>query len=341
MPVISVIMPVYNPGSRLQAAIDSIRGQTFRGWELLLIDDGSTDGSAAVCDAAAAQDRRIRAVHQPNAGICAARNCGLAQAAGQYLAFCDDDDRYESDFLANAWALAERYTADAVRLEYRLTRELPDGGARELPHAVSALTLLQRKDGGMAYDAYLRAAGPLFVWNTLYRRARVGTLCFDEQCRYGLEDFVFNAAFHQAARVLVYSPTVGYRHREHGASTSVQRNTAVLAGRFAALAPWMEQEYRAALAWCAPGELPAVWQERKANAVTFLMHQLRDAQADPQTEKKAWKELRRVLETGRNSKTFDFLRLAGQNRKQMAALALYQLHLQSLYRWIRNKEGSI
>ena len=71
------------------------------------------------------------------------------------------------------------------------------------------------------------------------------------------------------------------------------------------------------------------------------MHQLRDAQADPQTEKKAWKELRRVLETCRNSKTFDFLRLAGQNRKQMAALALYQLHLQSLYRWIRNKEGSI
>lgn len=335
-PTISVIMPVYNAGTRLGEAVDSVCRQEFTGWELLLVDDGSTDGSARICDEAAARDGRIRAFHQANAGICAARNTGLAAARGEYLAFCDDDDRYLPAFLSTALALAQKHGVDAVRMDYRLEREQPDGSWRELPHAAGAPCLLKRPDGGLAYDAFLRGAGPMFVWNALYRRAAVGELRFDTACRCGLEDFVFNAAFHEKASSLAYAPAVAYYHREHRGSTSTNLALPTLQGRFAALAPWMKAEYRAAKAWCAAGELNAVWNERKAGAITFLMHQLRDAGADAATAKTAWTTLRAALDGEAPREKFDFLDVAGQNRKQELAILLYRLHLTGLYRFLGN-----
>ncbi len=78
MPQISVIVPVYRAEKFLHRCVDSVLGQTFRDFELILLDDGSPDGSGAICDAYAARDSRVRAIHQGNAGVCAARNtCGL------------------------------------------------------------------------------------------------------------------------------------------------------------------------------------------------------------------------------------------------------------------------
>ena len=96
MASVSVIMPVYNAAAHLEAAVQSVLRQTLQDLELILVDDGSTDGSAALCDAAAAADRRVRTVHQANAGICAARNRGLELAVGEYVSFCDDDDVFLS-----------------------------------------------------------------------------------------------------------------------------------------------------------------------------------------------------------------------------------------------------
>ena len=340
-PRVSVIMPVYNPGLRLKEAIGSVETQIFRDWELILVDDGATDGSAAVCDEAAARDNRIRVLHQPNVGICAARNAGLALAGGKYLAFCDDDDRYLPSFLGNAYALAEEHQADVVRFNYTIERELSDGDCRLLPHKTGQACVLHRPDGGMAYDAFLRGSGPLFVWNALYRRTAVGNLQFDCICRYGLEDFVFNAALYADVKTMAYSPEVAYFHREHGGSTSVNCTPETLQWRFAALKPWMDAEYRAAKSWCRPKELTLVWNERKAGAITFVMHQLRDADADRTTEKEAWRALRKILETGGKNGKFDFLRVAGQNRKQGAALLLYQMHLTGLYRLLTKKEDAL
>lgn len=102
-PLISVIIPIYNAEKFLPECIDSVRHQDYREFELLLVDDGSTDGSGRIVDRYAAQDPRIVALHQSNAGVSAARNRGLAQARGEYIAFVDADDRvapsYLSDFL--------------------------------------------------------------------------------------------------------------------------------------------------------------------------------------------------------------------------------------------------
>ena len=91
-PKISVIVPVYNTEKWLVRCLDSILAQTFTDFELLLIDDGSTDGSSAICDEYAGKDSRVRVFHKPNGGVSSARNLGLDNAKGRWIAFADSDD---------------------------------------------------------------------------------------------------------------------------------------------------------------------------------------------------------------------------------------------------------
>lgn len=90
--MVSVIVPVYNVRPYLKECIDSILAQSYRQMEIILIDDGSTDGSGEFCDAYAQMDNRIHVIHQPNQGLSAARNCGIEYASGEYLCFVDSDD---------------------------------------------------------------------------------------------------------------------------------------------------------------------------------------------------------------------------------------------------------
>lgn len=120
MPGISVIVPVYQAEKYLPACVESVTNQTFSDWELLLVDDGCTDGSPAICDALAAADSRIRALHQPkNAGVSEARNRGLREARGEYIAFLDADDAFEPQTLEILWNLRAQAGADSAACAHR------------------------------------------------------------------------------------------------------------------------------------------------------------------------------------------------------------------------------
>ena len=99
-PKISVIVPVYNVEKYLPRCIDSILSQTFTDFELLLIDDGSTDESGKICDEYAKKDKRIRVFHQENGGVSATRNLGLEEASAEWICFVDSDDWVEEDCLS-------------------------------------------------------------------------------------------------------------------------------------------------------------------------------------------------------------------------------------------------
>lgn len=90
--LISVIIPVYNVESYLHQCIDSVLAQTYQDFELLLIDDGSTDGSGAICDAYAAKDARVQVFHKENGGVSSARNIGINNSTGEWITFVDSDD---------------------------------------------------------------------------------------------------------------------------------------------------------------------------------------------------------------------------------------------------------
>ena len=128
MPAISVIVPVYQAEALLPQCVESVLAQTFSDWELLLIDDGSRDGSPTLCDGYAARDPRIRVFHKPNGGVSTARNLGLEQATGPYIAFLDADDAFEPAALETLWYLREKAGADSAGCaHYNVT---PDGERR-------------------------------------------------------------------------------------------------------------------------------------------------------------------------------------------------------------------
>ena len=99
IPILSVIVPVYNNEQYLSRCVSSIVNQSFGDFELLLIDDGSTDGSGVFCDDWKKKDNRIKVIHQLNKGVSAARNNGIMQSRGEYIAFVDSDDWVEKDYL--------------------------------------------------------------------------------------------------------------------------------------------------------------------------------------------------------------------------------------------------
>ena len=103
--MISIVMPCYNCETSLVRTAECIRAQTVADWELIAVDDGSSDGTGAALDALARADARIRVIHQENGGVSRARNAGMAAARGEWLAFADADDVLPSDALATLLAL--------------------------------------------------------------------------------------------------------------------------------------------------------------------------------------------------------------------------------------------
>lgn len=103
---ISVIVPVYNTLEYLERCVDSIRRQTYENLEIILVDDGSTDGTGALCDSLASRDRRIRVYHKENGGASSARNFGIWNAIGDYIGFVDSDDYIDEDMYQSLAKLA-------------------------------------------------------------------------------------------------------------------------------------------------------------------------------------------------------------------------------------------
>ena len=98
-PAVSVIVPVYNAEPYIRRCLDSISAQTFKDFEVILIDDGSPDHCGAICDEYARQDSRFRVIHKENEGVAVARQCGIDNAQGTYSIHCDPDDWVEPNWL--------------------------------------------------------------------------------------------------------------------------------------------------------------------------------------------------------------------------------------------------
>lgn len=112
MPLITIIVPVYQVKEYIGECVESLLAQTYTNLEILLVDDGSTDGSGELCDEYAAKDSRIQVIHQENQGAAGSRNTGLDHAEGEYIAFVDSDDRVSSVYTEELYKLICKYNAD-------------------------------------------------------------------------------------------------------------------------------------------------------------------------------------------------------------------------------------
>ncbi len=160
--LISVIVPVYNAEKFLARCIDSLLAQTYHNIEVLLVDDGSRDGSAAICDAYAARDERVRVIHKPNGGVSAARNDGIDASKGEFIAFCDNDDFYSPGML-------DRLLGMCLENDCGIAQCCPARGADESlattpPQPVKVFTSRE-----MLESFYAEAT--IYCWDKLYRRS--------------------------------------------------------------------------------------------------------------------------------------------------------------------------
>lgn len=114
-PLISIIVPVYNIEEYLPRCVKTLRDQTYPHIEILLVDDGSTDGTGALCDRLAEEDPRVRVFHKENGGSSSARNLGIAEAKGEYLGFVDSDDYVEPDMYEKLYAAIEQYSVSVAQ----------------------------------------------------------------------------------------------------------------------------------------------------------------------------------------------------------------------------------
>lgn len=115
-PLISVVIPVFNIEEYLERCVNSVCTQTYGNLEILLVDDGSTDGSGRLCDELAEKDERIRVFHKTNGGSSSARNLGISQAKGEYVGFVDSDDYISGDMYALLYDAIQKYKADIAQI---------------------------------------------------------------------------------------------------------------------------------------------------------------------------------------------------------------------------------
>ena len=169
---ISVIVPVYRVEKYLPACIDSILNQTFTDFELILVDDGSPDRCPEICDETAKRDARVRAIHQANQGLSAARNAGIEAAHGAWLSFVDSDDFLAPDFLETLHDAAVRAGADCALCGVQLTDEAGQKIGQPLSVADGVRT------GRSILETLCRAPEITYLvaWNKLYRRDVFQTL---------------------------------------------------------------------------------------------------------------------------------------------------------------------
>ena len=211
-PMVSVIMPVYNAHLYVESTIKSVLNQTYRDFELVIVDDGATDGSGEICDAYAKQDARIVMIHQKNGGICKARNTALQVAKGKYIAFCDHDDLYQPEYLELAVTAAEKADAELVKFSYRSEYSHSGVVTRNTDECVPEQVI--RVEELVQNDYELLNKTVRVLWNGLYRHSLIESLHvrFDESIRAGMEDFTFNIQLLQKIEKIVFIPQILFIH---------------------------------------------------------------------------------------------------------------------------------
>lgn len=191
--LISVIVPIFNVEDYLPRCLECIREQTYRHLEIILVDDGSTDGSGRICDEYAAKDPRARVIHQPNTGCWAARNTGQDAATGEYLWFPDGDDYFHKDIVKTMHEAINRTGSDGKKYDLAMvgckrTVSLDEDIVFAFEPFYSEKSIVE------IWESYLHPISNFVVttmWNKLFRKdsvkgIRTGCYQYAQDC-----DFVF------------------------------------------------------------------------------------------------------------------------------------------------------
>ena len=210
---VSVIVPVYNVKNYLERCLDSILGQTYTNIEVILIDDGSTDGSNKLCEKYSYLDNRVKVIHKANGGLSSARNVGIKVATGDFIAFVDSDDWISEDAYEYMLDLLLRNQADAVQCGFIKTNN-----KTEIKEEQEQIVIYNNKDVCQFYMNYSTETGSYSVWKFLYKKKLIKDIFFREGKIN--EDIDFNYKVLNRCKKLVVSNQIKYFYFQNGNSLS-------------------------------------------------------------------------------------------------------------------------
>ncbi len=242
MAEVSFIVPVYNAEKGLRRLIESVLKQEYRDLELILVDDGSKDGSGAICDEFAAADSRVQVVHKANSGVSDTRNKGLSLAGGKYIRFLDADDWIPDDSTKEMVRCAAEYDADLVVCDFY--RVIGENVARK--GSIGTGRVLSRKE----YAEYMMDSPADYyygvIWNKLYRRDILETyeLRFDPSLSF-CEDFIFNLEYVlHADRIVPLQVPVYYYVKTEGSLVAQNMNPVRIVNMKTSVYQYYDKFYR-------------------------------------------------------------------------------------------------
>lgn len=218
---VSIIVPIYNVEKYLPQCVESLINQTLKDIEIILVDDGSPDKSGQIAEEYAKKDKRIKVVHQENAGLGPARNSGIENATGEYIGFVDSDDWANSGMFEKLYNVAQKENADIV---VSGNREMENGLAVKLkPHPLAGKTVsdlneidsIRKKLYGHGLNDSTVEAFPMAVWIAIYKRKMLvdNNLVFKEIFS---EDTIFNLRVYKYAKIISFTNETDYCYRTEG-----------------------------------------------------------------------------------------------------------------------------
>ena len=215
---LSVLIPVYNTGNLLEPCLRTLSAQDVAGIEFVCIDDGSTDGSAAVLDAWAAQDARFRIIHQPNGGYGKAMNRALEEACGEWVGIVEPDDTIEPTMYSHLMELAARTSAPIVKGSYTIVR-----GGTSSPAGKFATLRPGTELPPTAVADYI--LGNPSIWSGIYRRSWLleHGIRFSETPGAAYQDLGFGIRTWIAANTICLTPAGAYHYREDNPNSSIRK----------------------------------------------------------------------------------------------------------------------
>ena len=203
---LSVIVSIYNIEQYLPRAIASVCGQTYKNLEIILVNDGSTDGSGQICDERAVTDTRIKVIHKKNGGLSSARNAGIEAATGEYIAFLDGDDWIDASMYEDMLQLLLDNRAELAICSYK---KISRSGVEDT--STGKVTLWEGRE---ALEVFLEEKEEYQIqnaaWNKLYTRRLLGNLRFPEGKLY--EDIVYTTRLLAASTRTVYVDCAYYNY---------------------------------------------------------------------------------------------------------------------------------
>lgn len=220
----SIIIPVYNVREYLRICLDSVFSQAYENYEVILINDGSTDGSEGLCDEFAAANNKVRVIHKQNGGLASARNCGIKAARGEYLLFLDSDDFWnDKSFLREVSEVIDERQADIVSFQHM---EYCDGSGEIRIRTNNVDEVGTSILSGTDYIYRVLRGKKLFCWYAwLYAVSRKmwinGGFSFDESLK-AFEDveLIYRVLLYCERVAVLQKPCYGYRVNRKGSLTN-------------------------------------------------------------------------------------------------------------------------